>query len=132
MMVEFLVGSLSSFLEGRGLSSHISQQLPTWVTCLHTGKGGVCFLRETLRGWPCQTSRVNGHQEHPWEPLCQPSRAHDLSEWAPSGELKVSLRILQHILALSDPQKSFNCLFLLSKKKKRYLLYLYGEKDRVF
>ena len=42
--------TLFSFLEGRGLSSHVSQQLPTWVAWLHTGKGGICFLRQTPEG----------------------------------------------------------------------------------
>lgn len=74
-----------------------------------------------------QSEWASGSQDHPWEPLCQPSGAHGLSEWAPSGELKVSLRILQHILALSDPKKSFNYLFLLSKKKKG-IFFIYTEK----
>ena len=111
-MVEFLVGSLS-FLSWRGEGF-----LPTSVNSYQLGspdstreKGGFVSLDRPLRGWPCQTSRgpwhlewASGTQDRPWEPLCQPSRAHDLSEWAPSGELKVSLRILQHILAHYDPK----------------------------
>lgn len=102
-MVEFPVGSSPFLSWRRGLSSHVSQQLPTWSPDSTQEKGGFVSLDRPLRGWPCQTSRgpwhlewASGTQDRPGAPLPSP-RAHDLSEWAPSSELKVSLRILQHI-----------------------------------
>ena len=61
---------LSSSWDHSLLSWRGEDFLPTSVNSYQLGspvstqeKGGVCFLRETLKGWPCQTSRVNGHQE---------------------------------------------------------------------
>lgn len=117
MISEFLMGTLSSLEEGKRAF------FPRQSTVTHLGhlsphkKGGVVSLGPSGAGLvrpPECPDILNGHQEPgtiPGKPLCQSSTAHDLSEWAPSGELKVSLRILQHILALCDLKKSFNYFF---------------------